>query len=774
MVLAAVVTMLAMVMAAEAVATPPPNRALTWGQNLWGRLGDGVGTVHEHETFVTRPVTVCAVGTVGSCPNGPYLSEVSAVSAGGGHSLALLSDGSVVAWGENLKGQLGDGTHTGPSVCKLIGHESEQSVACSPTPVVVSGLSGVTAVAAGGSHSLALLSNGTVVAWGDNSSGQLGDGTTNNSDVPVAVSGLSGVTAISAAGAHSSALLSNGTVEAWGENKFGQLGDGTTNNSDVPVAVSGLTEVTAIADGAVHSLALLGDGTVKAWGDNGTGELGTGNTESSDVPVAVSGLSEVTAIAAGYIDSSAVLGNGTAMAWGNNDSGQLGDGSYSSHPNSDVPMAVCAVNGGPPCPPNAVLSGVAAISDGTNHTMALLGSGAVATWGRGCEGQLGIGIGVPPEGLCLIPNDFRYSPVEVGTLSAIEGISSGTEYSLAFGPPAPSVASVSPNDGPQPGGTTVTITGSNLAEATAVRFGSAEATFTVNPDGSLTAISPAGSGTVDVTVTGPTGTSSITSADRFTYIPAPSVASIKPTEGPVAGGITVTITGTNLTGASAVMFGSSKATSVTIKSATTITAKSPAGSGTVDVTVTTLGGTSATSEADQFRYVPGVTKLKPANGPTTGGTSVTITGGPFTGASAVKFGSVDAAGFTVNSSTSITAVSPPEGAAVVDVRVTTSEGITPISTKDTFRFTPTITGLSPNKGSTAGGTTVAVTGTGFVPGTSGTIFKFGTAPGTAVSCAASTECTVTAPAHAAGKIDVKAIVNKIVSPKTAADQFTYE
>jgi hypothetical protein len=279
---------------------------------------------------------------------------------------------------------------------------------------------------------------------------------------------------------------------------------------------------------------------------------------------------------------------------------------------------------------------------------------------------------------------------------------------------------------------------------------------------------------VDVTVTGPTGTSAITSADRFSYVPPPTVTSIQPTEGTGAGGTTVTITGTNLTGASAVRFGAGKATGVTVKSATSISAKSAPGSGTVHVTVTTLGGTSATSAADQFRYMPGITTVKPNQGPTTGGTSVTITGALFTGASAVKFGSVEAASFTVNSSTSITAVSPPEAAGVVDVRVSGPEGTTLISTKDRFKFAPTVTALSPKTGSTAGGTTVAITGTGFTPGTSGTTFKFGTAKASAVSCASTTECVVSAPANAAGKFDVRATVNKVVSPKVPADQFTYE
>src|SRR2546428_345598 len=161
----------------------------------------------------------------------------------------------VTAWGGNFYGQLGNGSSTGPDTC-MFGEP------CSTTPVAVSGLmSGVSTVSAGGGHSLTLLKNGTVMAWGDNFYGQLGDGTTVNSDVPVAVSGLSGVTAVSAGRLHGLALLSDGTVRAWGDNVYGQLGDGSTSSSDVPVPVSGVGGVAAVSAGGAHSLALLGEGT---------------------------------------------------------------------------------------------------------------------------------------------------------------------------------------------------------------------------------------------------------------------------------------------------------------------------------------------------------------------------------------------------------------------------------------------------------------------------------------------------------------------------------
>ncbi|MBI4495208.1 MAG: tandem-95 repeat protein, partial [Chloroflexi bacterium] len=172
-----------------------------------------------------------------------------------------------------------------------------------PTPVQVSGLSGMTAVAAGQEHSLAVKSDGTVWAWGYNWAGQLGDGTTTSRPTPVQVSGLSGMTAVAAGQEHSLAVKSDGTVWAWGDNFNGQLGDGTTTRRFTPVQVSSLSNVVAVAGGSSHSLVRKGDGTVWAWGYNNRGQLGDGTTTSRSVPVQVSGLSNVVAVAAGQYHS---------------------------------------------------------------------------------------------------------------------------------------------------------------------------------------------------------------------------------------------------------------------------------------------------------------------------------------------------------------------------------------------------------------------------------------------------------------------------------------
>lgn len=201
-----------------------------WGDNSYGELGNG-GT-----TSNSTPMQISG------------LTSVVAIAAGGGHSLALRSDGTVWAWGQNYAGQLGAAT-TG--YCT--------GTPCGTIPVQVNGLNSVVAIAASGGHSLALRSDGTVWAWGDNSVGQLGNSSAGSGTTsPVQVSGLTGVTSIAAGLSHSLALRSDGTAWAWGSNWVGQLGNGTTTNSPVPVQVSNLTGVTAIAAGGNHNLVLVG------------------------------------------------------------------------------------------------------------------------------------------------------------------------------------------------------------------------------------------------------------------------------------------------------------------------------------------------------------------------------------------------------------------------------------------------------------------------------------------------------------------------------------
>ena len=255
-------------------------------------------------------------------------------------------------------------------------------------------------------------------------------------------------------------------------------------------------------------------------------------------------------------------------------------------------------------------------------------------------------------------------------------------YSLVINAqPPPTITGVSPALGPLGGGTAVNITGTGFTGATALKFGSNNGlSVTVVNATTITATSPPGTGVVNVFVTTPGGTNVADPANQFTYVAAPAITSISPTAGPLVGGTTVTINGSNLTGATAVTFGGSAASGFTVDSASKITATAPAGTGTVDVLVTTAGGTSAIAGADKFTYaaVPVVSGISPTAGPLGGGTTVTINGSNLTGATAVTFGGVAATSYTVNNASQITATAPP-GTGTVDVLVTTAGGTSVIA-----------------------------------------------------------------------------------------------
>jgi Autotransporter beta-domain/IPT/TIG domain len=339
--------------------------------------------------------------------------------------------------------------------------------------------------------------------------------------------------------------------------------------------------------------------------------------------------------------------------------------------------------------------------------------------------------------------------------------------------PAPTVTAVSPQSGLTAGGNSVTISGTNFTAATAVQFGHTAATsFNVVNANTITATTPAGTGTVDVTVTTAGGTSATNAGDHYVYAQPPIVTSVSPNTGPPGGGINVTIGGANFSGATAVAFGGTAATSFTVNSATSITATVPAGTGIVDVTVTAPGGISTTNPGDHFTYTlaPTVTAVAPNSGPAAGGTNVIITGANFNGVTGVKFGSTAATSFTFNSGTSISATAPA-GTGIVDVTVTTGNGTSSTSTADQFTYIPppTLTALSPNAGLAAGGTTVTITGTGFTAVTS---VNFGATAATSFTVNNPNSITAVSPAGT-GVVDVTVATASGTTPTSSADKFTY-
>ncbi len=284
-----------------------------WGSNLYGALGNASAT----GTFVTAPVQAL------------ILTNATAISAGGWHSLALKNDGTVWCWGWNADGQIGDGTLVDKTI-----------------PTQVSSLTGITKIAAGTYHNLALKNDGTVWAWGDNVNGQIGDATLGTDrTTPVQVSGLTNVVGIAAGRFFSMAVKSDGTVWTWGQNLYGQLGNGNTTDSNVPVQVTGLTGITSAvaATGAFHCHALKNDGTVWSWGRNTYGNLGDNTLNNSNVPVQMLSFNFPVGLAAGTNFSLFYKADGSMWGTGRNASGQLGDGTTTQHNSASQSTVMCSV-----------------------------------------------------------------------------------------------------------------------------------------------------------------------------------------------------------------------------------------------------------------------------------------------------------------------------------------------------------------------------------------------------------------------------------------------
>ncbi len=382
--------------------------------------------------------------------------------------------------------------------------------------------------------------------------------------------------------------------------------------------------------------------------------------------------------------------------------------------------------------------------------------------------------------LAVIPSQLTAAQVTTlsGATTGPAFLSDTTALSPSSYWPMYAVATVvSPTIGSASGGTPVTITGTGFVSGSTVQFGASAATnVMVASPTSVTATAPAGTAgaAVTVTVTAPGGAASVGSP-QFTYATAPTVSAVNPTVGPTAGGTSVTISGTGFVSGATVRFGSNAATNVVVAGASTITATAPAGTaGAVNVTVTVPAGTSAVVSADQFTYgtTPTVSALNPVAGPTAGGTPVTITGTGFVSGATVHFGPTAATNVVVVSATTITATAPAGAAGAVNVTVTTPTGTSATGPANQFTYDtpPTVTGLSPASGLTTGGTSVTITGTGFV---SGATVRFGSNAATNVVVGSATSLTATAPAGAAGAVNVTVVTPGGTSPVVVADQFTY-
>ena len=262
-------------------------------------------------------------------------------------------------------------------------------------------------VAVGSYHSVSLADDGTVWAWGNNSYGQLGNGSNTKSRTPVQVIGVNNVLSVAVGDDHSLVVKNDGTVWAFGYNYSGQLGDGTTTNRSTPVQVSGLTEVVSLGGAKCHSLASKSDGTAWSWGDNSYGQLGDNTFTDRNTPVQVSGLTSVISMDGGEHHSIALKSDGTVWSWGLSNYGQLGDGT-TTMVEKTIPSQI------------GFLANIMQISSGTYHNLALKSDGTVWSWGRNYSGELGDGTTVN-----------RYTPVQVSGLSSVNNIAAGYDHCAA-------------------------------------------------------------------------------------------------------------------------------------------------------------------------------------------------------------------------------------------------------------------------------------------------------------------------------------------------------
>jgi alpha-tubulin suppressor-like RCC1 family protein len=330
-----------------------------WGDDTWGAVGTGVAFDGGNRPSILNPSKV--VG----------LNDATQISGGANHACALKVSGTVACWGYDYSGQLGNGKSG----------DGQLAV----EPITVGNLSDLVQVSAGGVFTCALKASGEVACWGENAFGELGNGSDAGAVTaqPVAVSGLNDARQIAAGYNHACALRASGTVVCWGSNASGELGNASSNPSSVPVAVSSLAGVKMIAAGLGFSCAVLDTGAVSCWGANDYGQLGNGtpNTTPNPKPLTVSSIDDATAVACGAFHTCALRKSGQIVCWGYNAYGQLGDGVVPADAETPTPTPTTVL----------LISSGESVSASGEHSCATTADSHVLCWGQNAHGEIGDG-----------------------------------------------------------------------------------------------------------------------------------------------------------------------------------------------------------------------------------------------------------------------------------------------------------------------------------------------------------------------------------------------
>lgn len=698
------------------------GKLYVWGENNDGQLGDGTTSNTPSPEVITLASGVTAT----------------AVTAGLYYTLAIGSDGNVYAWGDNDCGNLGDGTTT-----------QQDSPVKVTLPVGVT----AEKIAAGEDFSFAIGSDGKIYAWGCEASGALGNGVSSNTiaSTPVAITlpGAVKATDISAGmwEADSLAAGADGEVYGWGDNVFGTVGNGTRTEADTPVQVRLPNGVAALRvwESGISSFALGGDGHIYVWGANSDGDLGIGVNQigplapeqlpgpvigtngevATGVQFTLATSAPPTCTAAAFTEANPpttsvatfsyaaffhdeacepVYGLENAPDWLTVDpvtgvvSGVVPQGTTSFSYEVTSTSAQGDATAGPftvPVTPVAAISGQVVTGDGSPaggvSVQSCMADGACATTTTDASGDYTVAAGVgstatltayPPPTSLGSDSDATVGPLNVGSGLTGQTITlPGTVSSL------PSGLSINGST-QQPviywtSDATASDTGSCANGLNAVVLTGANAE-TGQADGHVGMLAQTTSGTYDGTlpaaypIHGPTTLSDVTSC--------PESPDLIPRTGPPAGGTSVLVSGAGFTQVTAVLFGNTPATGFIVESDSSLAATAPPGIGDVPVTVVTAGGDIS---AGTYAYT-GIASVSPSSGPASGGTTVDITGGGFSEATGVEFGSTPAQSYTVVSDTEIKATAPA-GTGSVDVQVLSPEGDSVISPGDEF----TDSGTSP-------------------------------------------------------------------------------